>query len=91
MRTVERGFLNLDYRDGLETADPAPGKWVKARVDLLPQDFTFPKGHRIGLIVQSSNTVWAVPGSPGVANILTGPLPDVSPVGSRLALPLAAP
>ena len=41
--------------------------------------------------MQSSNTVWAVPGSPGVANILTGPLPDVSPVGSRLALPLAAP
>jgi X-Pro dipeptidyl-peptidase len=91
MRTVERGFLNLDYRAGLETADPAPGEWVKARVDLLPQDFTFSKGHRIGLIVQSSNTVWAVPGSPGVANILTGPLPDVSPVGSRLTLPLVAP
>ena len=66
MRTVERGFLNLDYRDGLETADPAPGKWVKARVELLPQDFTFPKGHRIGLIVQSSNTVWAVPGVPAL-------------------------
>ena len=89
LRTVGRGFLNLDYRDGLATADPAPGEWVKARVEFLPQDFTFAAGHRIGLIVQSSNTVWAVPGAAGVANILTGPLPDVSPVGSSLQLPLA--
>jgi X-Pro dipeptidyl-peptidase len=90
LRTVARGFLNLDYRDGLETADPAPGEWVGAKVKFLPQDFTFQAGHRIGLIVQSSNTVWAVPGAAGVANILTGPLPDVSDVGSRLVLPLVA-
>ena len=90
LRTVERGFLNLDYRDGLESADPAPGTWVNARVEFLPQDFTFRAGHRIGLIVQSSNTMWALPGAAGVANILTGPLPDVSRVGSRLKLPLVS-
>jgi X-Pro dipeptidyl-peptidase len=89
LRTVGRGFLNLDYRNGLEHADPAPGEWVHARAELLPQDFTFAAGHRIGLIVQSSNTVWAVPGAAGTANILTGPLPDVSPSGSSLQLPLA--
>ena len=88
MRTVERGFLNLDYRNGLETAQPAPGQWVNAQVEFLPQDFTFQAGHRIGLIVQSSNTVWAVPGAAGQANILTGPLPEVSETGSRLVLPL---
>ena len=88
MRTVERGFLNLDYRDGLETAQPAPNQWVNAEVEFLPQDFTFQAGHRIGLIVQSSNTVWALPGAAGVANILTGPLPDVSERGSRLVLPV---
>jgi predicted acyl esterase len=76
-------------RDGLETADPAPGTWVAARVEFLPQDFTFQPDHRIGLIVQSSNTVWALPGAAGTANILTGPLPDVSDVGSRLVLPLS--
>ena len=89
LRTVGRGFLNLDYRNGLEQAAPAPGEWVNARVEFLPQDFTFAAGHRIGLIVQSSNTVWAVPGAAGTANILTGPLPDVSPSGSSLQLPLA--
>jgi X-Pro dipeptidyl-peptidase len=89
LRTVGRGFLNLDYRSSLAQADPAPGEWVRARAEFLPQDFTFAAGHRIGLIVQSSNTVWALPGAAGVANILTGPLPDVSPFGSRLQLPLA--
>ena len=88
MRTVERGFLNLDYRNGLETAQPAPGQWIDAQVEFLPQDFTFQAGHRIGLIVQSSNTVWALPGAAGQANILTGPLPGVSETGSRLVLPL---
>jgi X-Pro dipeptidyl-peptidase len=90
LRTVARGFLNLDYRNGLETAQPAPGQWVEARVEFLPQDFTFQPGHRIGLIVQSSNTVWALPGAAGTANILTGPLPDVSDVGSRLVLPIVS-
>ena len=90
LRIVERGFLNLDYRNGLESAEPAPGEWVNARVEFLPQDFTFQAGHRIGLIVQSSNTVWALPGAVGTANILTGPLPDVSRVGSRLRLPLVS-
>ncbi len=88
LRTVERGFLNLDYRDGLASADPAAGEWVSARAEMLPQDFTFQQGHRIGLLVQSSNTVWALPGTPGTTNILTGPLPEVSPIGSRLLLPL---
>jgi X-Pro dipeptidyl-peptidase len=89
MHIAGRGFLNLDYRDGLESADPAPGEWVGARVRFLPQDFTFRAGHRIGLIVQSSNTVWALPGAAGTANILTGPLAEVSPVGSRLILPVS--
>ena len=52
LRTVGRGFLNLDYRSSLAQADPAPGEWVRARVEFLPQDFTFAAGHRIGLIMQ---------------------------------------
>ena len=34
-------------------------------VEFLPQDYTFTKGSRIGLMLQGSNTVWAVPGNPG--------------------------
>jgi hypothetical protein len=44
--------------------------------------------HRIGLILQSSNTVWAVPGSSGVVNIAHGPIRDVTAVGTSLTLPL---
>jgi X-Pro dipeptidyl-peptidase len=87
---VTRGFLNLDYRAGLTEADPATG-WVTARVRFLPQDHTFGKGNRIGLLLQGSNTSWAVPGSPGELTYAMGPLPGVAKVGTRLTLPLVGP
>ena len=63
---ISRGFLNLRYRDGLTHADDVPaGKVVHARVRLAPQDQTVAAGHRIGLIVESSNVGWAVPEQPG--------------------------
>ncbi|MGH2684500.1 MAG: CocE/NonD family hydrolase C-terminal non-catalytic domain-containing protein, partial [Actinomycetota bacterium] len=91
LRLVERGFLNLDYAGGLKKADPAPGEWIDARVEFLPQDFTFPAGHRIGLIIQSSNTVWAVPGGAGQVNIAHGRVPDTKTQTGRLILPLVSP
>jgi X-Pro dipeptidyl-peptidase len=84
---VERGFLNLDYRAGLAKADPKTG-WMKAKVTFLPQDYTFHKGSRIGLILQSSNTVWAVPGSAGEMQVAMSPQPGVSKVGTVLTLPV---
>jgi len=89
MTTIARGFLNIDYRDGLETAKPAARQWVRARVRFLPQDVIVQPGHRIGILVQSANTVWAIPGPPDQNNILTGPLKDVSTEGSSLLLPVA--
>jgi X-Pro dipeptidyl-peptidase len=65
-KTVSRGFLNLQYRNGLAQAEPIPpNEPIKATVTFKPQDQTFEKGHRIGVIVQGSNTVWAVPDDPG--------------------------
>jgi X-Pro dipeptidyl-peptidase len=65
-KTVSRGFLNLQYRDGLASATPLPpGEPVRATVTFKPQDQTFEAGHRIGVIVQGSNTVWALPDDPG--------------------------
>jgi X-Pro dipeptidyl-peptidase len=87
LNLVERGFLNLDYRGGLAKADPKTG-WLKAKVTFLPQDYTFHKGSRIGLILQGSNTVWAVPGSAGQMNVAMSPQPGVSKVGTRLLLPV---
>ena len=90
MTTIARGFLNVDYRDGLEKAKPVRGQWVRTAVEFLPQDVTVGEGHRIGLLVQSSNTVWALPGTPGPNNIATGPVPqDGIPHGASLTLPLA--
>jgi X-Pro dipeptidyl-peptidase len=85
-RTVSRGFLNLLYRHGLERARALPvGKPVEARVTLKPQDQLFERGHRIGVIVQSSNTAWAIPDDPGAGITLHhGGRP-----GSQLTLPLA--
>ena len=49
-------------------------------------DFEDPAGNRIGLILQGSNTVWAVPGNPGQVDVAQGRLgPRIA--GSRLFLP----
>jgi X-Pro dipeptidyl-peptidase len=84
--TIARGFLHLDYRNGLDKAAPSPGRWLSASVGLLPQDYTVAAGHRIGLRVQSSNTVWAVPGNPGTVDIAEGASKGVVR-GSSLRLP----
>jgi X-Pro dipeptidyl-peptidase len=83
LTTVARGFLNLDYRNGLEKAEPTTD-WAHARVVFLPQDFTFPAGHSIGLLLQGSNTVWALPGTPGEVNVGMG-----GERSSKLLLPIA--
>ncbi|CAA9379368.1 MAG: hypothetical protein AVDCRST_MAG47-2022 [uncultured Nocardioidaceae bacterium] len=84
--TIARGFLHLDYRNGLGTAEPSTDRWLNASVRLLPQDYTVAAGHRIGLRVQSSNAVWAVPGNPGTVDIAQGAVKGVDR-GSSLRLP----
>ncbi len=84
---VERGFLNLSYRNGPAKAEPTTG-WQHARVTLLPQDYTFAAGHRVGLVLQSSNTVWGLPGAAGTVEWAMGPLAGVTQTGTRLVLPV---
>jgi X-Pro dipeptidyl-peptidase len=80
-KTVSRGFLNLQYRNGLARARPIPpDEAIRATVTFKPQDQLFEAGHRIGVILQGSNTVWAVPDDPGVTYTVTG---------SALLLPLS--
>ena len=70
-RTVSRGFLNLLYSNGLSRSQAVPvGEPVRARVTFKPQDQFFRAGHRIGVLVQGSNTVWAVPDDPGATYTL---------------------
>jgi X-Pro dipeptidyl-peptidase len=71
-KTVSRGFLNLLYRDRLASAKPLPpGEPASATVTFKPQDQTLEAGHRVGVIVQGSNTVWALPDDPGATYTLS--------------------
>jgi len=88
-RTIQRGFLNLDYRNGREERAGTPSGWIDATVRFLPEDYTVPEGHRIGLLVQSSNTVWALPGNP--AGFVSMGLGGKDHPGTRLHLPLINP
>jgi predicted acyl esterase len=64
---ISRGFLNLRYKDGLGRETPAPvGTPTRAVVTFKPQDWTVRAGHRIALVLQSSNPAWAVPAQPGL-------------------------
>ena len=80
---ITRGFLNLRYRGGLATEQPLPaGEEVPVRVEFKPQDWTVKAGHRIALVLASSNSAWAVPDAPGLDV-------EVASGRSQLTLPVA--
>ncbi|MBW3662782.1 MAG: hypothetical protein KY469_06755, partial [Actinobacteria bacterium] len=88
-KTIQRGFLNVDYRDGRQQAAGPANGWVNANVTFLPEDYIVHEGHRIGLLLQSSNAVWAVPGNPaGFVSVGLGPREGPTEHGTRLHLPL---
>jgi X-Pro dipeptidyl-peptidase len=56
---VARGWIDVQNRDSLSTSSPLPvGTWGKVRWQTLPQDYTFGKGHRIGLVVAGTDTTY---------------------------------
>src|SRR5256714_5357409 len=83
---ITRGFANLRYRDGLASAKAVPAfQAIRAQARLAPQDQTVPAGHRIGVIIESSNTAWAIPdGAPYQVGLIHGG-------ASRLILPVVGP
>ena len=59
---ITRGFLNSRNRDGLQSStDLPPGAPWAPLVDLWDTDYVVARGHRIGLLLSSSNAVWALP------------------------------
>ena len=95
---VTRGWLDTRYSGGLDQARPGDGTGLRASVAAKPTDWTFRKGHRIALVVQTSSVEWiankpydgGVP-SPtytldlGSATSLTVPLVDAGKVGTLFA------
>ena len=80
---ISRGFLNLAYRDGLAEREPMPaGEPTPVTVTFKNQDWTVKAGHRIALVLASSNSVWGIPDAPGMSV-------EVASRASRLVLPVA--
>ena len=59
---VTRGFIDSRYRNGLDKeVDLEPGKSTGMTVVMKPQDYTFRKGHMIGLQVATEILEWHLP------------------------------
>ena len=88
-RTAARGFMNLQYRGGLAKAEAVPvGTPFKATAIMKPQDYTFKKGNRIGVVMAASNVLWARPDVPALTTTVHhGP----GATGTSLRLPVVNP
>jgi X-Pro dipeptidyl-peptidase len=61
-KVITRGLLNSNQRDGLNTSKPlTPGAAWSATVELWDTDWTLAKGHRLELVLVSSNATWGLP------------------------------
>ena len=59
---VTRGWLDSRYRNGLrKQRGVTPGKPFGMTVVTKPQDYTFKKGHIIGLNIQTEINEWSIP------------------------------
>jgi X-Pro dipeptidyl-peptidase len=57
---VTRGWLDTRYSGGLDAARPGDGTQIRASMEAKPTDWTFRKGHRIALVVQTASLEWIV-------------------------------
>ena len=80
---VAKGIHDAVNRDSLEAPTPlVTGRFYRFRWDLLPNDYTFPAGHRIGVILVGSYPQFSSTAETNGANITV----DLSE--SHLMLPL---
>lgn len=57
---VTRGWLDTRYEHGLDAARPGPAGVRTDTVVAMPMDYTFRKGHRLGLVVQNETVEWTI-------------------------------
>jgi len=81
-KMVTRGWLDPQNRESVSTSSPEkPGKRYELRWDLQPDDYRFAAGHRIGLVVISTDHDYTIRPRPGTELTLV-------PAGSELRLPV---
>ncbi|MCK2217650.1 Xaa-Pro dipeptidyl-peptidase [Actinomadura sp. ATCC 31491] len=60
LEVVARGWIDVQNRDSLSEAAPLPaGTYGKVKWLTLPQDYTFRKGHRIGLVIAGTDATYS--------------------------------
>ncbi|GLW07833.1 X-Pro dipeptidyl-peptidase [Microtetraspora sp. NBRC 13810] len=84
LEIVARGFVDVQNRDSLTESKPLPaGQFAQVRWQTLPQDYTFKKGHRLGLVLAGTN-------SSRSAEPATGAVVTVDLARSKVDVPLVA-
>jgi X-Pro dipeptidyl-peptidase len=79
---VTRGWLDPQNRSSLSRSRPLrPGRAYRFRWDLQPDDYVFPAGHRIGLVVVSTDHDYTIRPAPGTRLTL-------HPTDSLIRLPI---
>ena len=62
LHSVTRGFMDSRYRNSLAKQDLAPpGGPIDMTIEAKPIDYTFKKGHMIGLNISTEITEWNLP------------------------------
>ncbi|MFG6191376.1 Xaa-Pro dipeptidyl-peptidase [Nonomuraea sp. JJY05] len=60
LEIVARGWIDVQNRDSLSQAAPLPpGTYGTVKWLTLPQDYTFRKGHRLGLVVAGTDATYS--------------------------------
>lgn len=80
---VSKGILDSSNRDSLSAATPmTPGERYRFDIELLPDDYVFPAGHQIGVVVVGSYPEYYSQPSSSRATV------DVAVNPSRISLPV---
>ncbi|MFI6501901.1 CocE/NonD family hydrolase [Nonomuraea typhae] len=87
-QVVSRGVIDAQNRISLSRQTPlTPGKPYRITWDLLPQDYEFKAGHRLGLVLTGTNADLGEPALGG-AETGTGTKVTVDLSGTSISLPL---
>ena len=84
-QVITLGLSDLRFRLNLSSPSAlTPGSMFVAGITLRPQDHVIAKGHRVGLVLAGSESVW------GISDPAVGQALEITPA-SRLELPLVRP
>lgn len=91
--SVTRGWLDSRYRNGLAKQQLAtPGKPLDMTLLAHPQDYTFKKGHQIGLMIATEINEWSLPKAyPCQSQSCLSIRVNWEEGGTRVTLPLVSP